>query len=74
MFGASPLRAVVTAFALPQIQRGLAISEDDVASLFALLRIGSLFSIVLAVLADRMGRRRLLIASVAGWPSKPSEA
>ncbi len=57
---------VVTACALPQIQRGLAISEDDVASLFALLRIGSLFSIVLAVLADRMGRRRLLIASVAG--------
>ena len=56
----------VTAFALPQIQRGLAISEDEVASLFALLRVGALFSIILGVLADRMGRRRLLIISVAG--------
>jgi putative MFS transporter len=56
----------LTAFALPQIQRGLAISEDEVGSLFALLRFGALFSLVLAVLADRMGRRRLLIASVAG--------
>lgn len=56
----------VTGFALPQIQRGLSIPEDELASLFALLRFGTLFSLVLAVLADRMGRRRLLIASVAG--------
>ncbi len=56
----------VTAFALPQIQRGLSIPEDEVGSLFALLRFGTLFSLALAVLADRMGRRRLLIASVAG--------
>ncbi|MBW2698582.1 MAG: MFS transporter, partial [Deltaproteobacteria bacterium] len=56
----------LTAFALPQIQSGLAISEDEVGSLFALLRFGALFSLVLAVLADRMGRRRLLIAVVAG--------
>ena len=56
----------VTAFALPQIQRGLSIPESEVGSLFALLRFGTLFSLALAVLADRMGRRRLLIASVAG--------
>jgi putative MFS transporter len=56
----------VTALALPQIQRGLAIPEDELGSLFALLRFGTLFSLALAVLADRMGRRRLLIASVAG--------
>jgi putative MFS transporter len=56
----------VTAFALPQIQRGLAIPEDEVGSLFALLRFGAVFSLVLGVLADRMGRRRLLIASVVG--------
>lgn len=56
----------VTAFAMPQIQRGLVIPEDEVGSLFALLRFGALFSLVLAVLADRMGRRRLLIISVAG--------
>lgn len=56
----------VTAFALPQIQRGLTIPEAELGSLFALLRFGTLFSIVIAVLADRVGRRRLLIASVAG--------
>ena len=56
----------VTGFALPQIQRGLAIPEDELASLFALLRFGTLFSLVLAVLADRLGRRRLLIIAVAG--------
>jgi len=56
----------VTGFALPQIQRGLAIPEDEIGSLFALLRFGTLFSLGLGVLADRMGRRRLLIASVAG--------
>jgi putative MFS transporter len=55
----------VPAFAMPQIQRGLAIPEDEVASLFALLRFGTLFSLVLAVLADRIGRRRILILSVA---------
>ena len=56
----------VTGFALPQIQRGLAIPEEQVASLFALLRLGTIFSLVLAVAADRLGRRRLLIFSVAG--------
>jgi putative MFS transporter len=56
----------VTGFALPQIQRGLSIPEDELGSLLALLRFGTLFSLVLAVLADRIGRRRLLIASVAG--------
>ena len=56
----------VTGFALPQIQRGLSIPEDELGSLFALLRLGTFFSLVLAVLADRMGRRRILIASVAG--------
>jgi len=56
----------VTGFALPQIQRGLAIPEAEIGSLFALLRAGTLLSLGLAVLADRMGRRRLLIASVAG--------
>ena len=56
----------VTGFALPQIQRGLAIPESEVGSLFALLRFGTLFSLALAVSADRVGRRRLLIAAVGG--------
>ena len=56
----------VAAFALPQIQRGLSISEDEVGGLFALIRLGAIFALLLGVLADRLGRRRLLIASVAG--------
>ena len=56
----------LTGFALPQIQRGLSIPEDELGWLFALLRSGALFSLALAVLADRIGRRRLLIVSVAG--------
>jgi MFS family permease len=56
----------VMGFALPQIQRGLAIPENEVGSLFALLRLGTLFSLGLAVSADRRGRRGLLIVSVAG--------
>jgi putative MFS transporter len=56
----------VTGFALPQIQRGLSIPEAELGSIFALLRFGTLFSMLLAVLADRIGRRQLLVASVAG--------
>ncbi|MCH2185375.1 MFS transporter [Myxococcota bacterium] len=56
----------VAAFALPQIQSGLAIPEEEVGELFALIRVGAVFSLFLGVLADRLGRRRLLIASVAG--------
>ncbi len=56
----------VAGFAMPQIQRGLAIPEDEVGPLFALLRVGTLFSLALGVLADRLGRRKLLIVSVAG--------
>jgi len=56
----------VTAFALPQIQRGLSIPEDELGTLFALIRFGTLFALAIGVLADRMGRRRLLIISVAG--------
>src|SRR5262249_29426799 len=56
----------LTGLALPQIQRGLAIPESELGSPFALLRFGTLFSLGLAVSADRGGRRRLLIVSVAG--------
>lgn len=56
----------VMGIALPQIQRGLAISEGELGALFAVARFGNLFSLALAIAADRMGRRRLLIASVAG--------
>jgi MFS transporter, putative metabolite:H+ symporter len=56
----------VTGFALPQIQRGLGIPEESVGSVLAVIRCGTLFSLALAVFADRRGRRRLLVGSVAG--------
>ena len=56
----------VTTFALPQIQRGLGVAEDEIGALFAVLRFGALLSLALGVMADRVGRRRLLIASVLG--------
>jgi MFS family permease len=56
----------VSSFALPHIQRGLAIPENEIGALFALLRFGTVFSLALAVLSDRLGRRGLLIASVVG--------
>lgn len=56
----------VLGFALPQIQRGLAIPDDAVGGLLAFLRLGTLLSVGLAAFADRRGRRRLLMVSVAG--------
>lgn len=56
----------VLGFALPQIQRGLAIPDGTVGGLLAFLRLGTLLSVGLAAFADRRGRRRLLIVSVAG--------
>src|SRR5262249_54567504 len=56
----------VTGFALPQIQRGLAIPQARVGSVLAVSRCGTLSSLLLAVSADRRGRRRLLVGSVAG--------
>lgn len=56
----------VLGFALPQIQRGLAIPDGAVGGLLAVVRLGTLLSVALAVSADRRGRRRLLLVAVAG--------
>ena len=50
----------VAGFALPQIQRGLSIPEDELGSLLALIRLGALFSLVLAVLAMRAKSRQVI--------------
>jgi len=53
--------------ALPQIQAGLAIPEDRVGSVVASVRLGVIPAILLAFLADRVGRRRLLVATILGF-------
>jgi len=53
--------------ALPQIQAGLAIPEDRIGSLVASVRLGVLPALGLAFLADRAGRRRLLVTTILGF-------
>lgn len=53
--------------ALPQIQEGLRISEADVAFTTGLVRFGVLPALALNVMADRIGRRRLLLVTIVGF-------
>lgn len=53
--------------ALPQIQVGLAVSEETISRLVAIIRLGVLPAILLAVLADHIGRRALLLATIVGF-------
>jgi putative MFS transporter len=55
------------ALALPQIQEGLAVPEEQLGSVVASIRLGVLPAILLAFLADRAGRRRLLVATILGF-------
>lgn len=52
---------------LKQIQADLAIAESDLGLLGALVRAGSIFSVFLAIAADRYGRRTLLLITVLGY-------
>jgi MFS family permease len=52
--------------ALPQIQAGLGIAEPDVGTLTAVVRIGVMPALLRTVLADRIGRRRLLLTTIVG--------
>ncbi len=53
--------------ALLQIQQDLGISETQVGTVTALVRLGVLAAFLLTVLADRMGRRRLLLFTILGF-------
>lgn len=53
--------------ALAQIQAGLQIPEQDIAGVTAVVRIGSILAFALSVLADRVGRRRLLLVTIIGF-------
>lgn len=53
--------------ALPQIQTSFELSEEDVGKLAAVVRLGVLPALAMTVLADRVGRRRLLLLTILGF-------
>jgi MFS family permease len=52
------------ALALPQIQRGLKIAEVNVGYLASIVRLGALPAFLVALAADRLGRRRVLLFTI----------
>lgn len=50
--------------AIDQIQSGLRIADHDLGTMLSLIRLGYLLALPIASLADRLGRRRLLIHTV----------
>ncbi len=52
---------------LKQIQADLAIAEADLGLLGSVVRAGALFSILLALAADRVGRRRMLLITIVAY-------
>ncbi len=57
----------IMGLALSQIQSGLAIPESEIAGVNAVIRLGMLLAFGLTLLADRLGRRRLLLVTIAGF-------
>jgi MFS family permease len=57
----------VITVALPQIRHTFGLSQARASDWFALLAVGALPALVLARRADRVGRRRVLLVSIAGF-------
>ncbi len=57
----------IMGLAISEIQTSLAIAERDVGGLMAVIRLGMLPAFALTVMADRLGRRRLLLATIIGF-------
>jgi putative MFS transporter len=53
--------------ALAQIQEGLAIPETQIAAVTGVARLGVLLSFAMMIMADRLGRRRLLLITILGF-------
>lgn len=56
----------VLSLALPDMQESFNISEQDLGKVIGAARLGALPAIFLALLSDRIGRRRLLIVTLLG--------
>lgn len=57
----------ILTLALPAIQASLGIAEAHVGTMLAIIRLGMLPALALGILADRYGRRRLLLATIVGF-------
>jgi predicted MFS family arabinose efflux permease len=55
------------ALALPDIQRELGVAERDLGAFVAYARLGAIAALPLALMSDRMGRRKLLLATIVGF-------
>ena len=53
--------------ALPNIQRDLGVSESELGPFLAYARLGAVAALPLAIMADRIGRRRLLLFTILGF-------
>jgi predicted MFS family arabinose efflux permease len=53
--------------ALPDIQRDLHVAERDLGAFLAYARLGAIVALPLAFMADRIGRRKLLLATIIGF-------
>jgi len=58
---------MVLNFALSHIQEGLNVAEADIGSVVAYTRLGVIPALLLAMISDRVGRRRLLLITVVGF-------
>jgi len=54
------------AIALPDVQSSFGIAEEEIGRIVAVGRLGAIPAILLALVADRLGRRRLLVLSMLG--------
>ncbi len=53
--------------ALPQIQHGLSVAEEDIGPLAGMVRTGAVLSFLVCLFADRVGRKRLLLLTIVGF-------
>jgi MFS family permease len=56
----------IFALALPQIQASLGIPESEIGLFTGVLRLGVLLAFPLMLLADKIGRRRMLLVTIIG--------
>jgi len=57
----------ILGLALPQIQAGLHILDDQVGAVSAVIRLGVIPALIVTALADGIGRRRLLLVTILGF-------
>ena len=56
----------ILSLALPRVQADLAITDAQSAEMMSMLKLGILASFIIALLADKVGRRRLLMLTIVG--------